>query len=80
MADLNSVGFSSSEDEVDVEGVRARLRKMSDVGLARDIQLGEKFCSPQVNFRRPPRKVYVIQLAEARAELERRRSDGRESS
>jgi hypothetical protein len=74
MADLNSVGFSSREDEVDVDGPRARLRKMSDAELARDIRLGEKFCSPEVNFRRPPRQVYVIQLAEARAELERRNS------
>jgi hypothetical protein len=72
MAGLNSVGFSSRENEVDLESLRVRLRKMSDAELARDIQLGEKFCSPQVNFGRPPREVYVIQLREARAERERR--------
>ena len=52
-----------------------QLRKMSDKEVARDIQLGEKFCSPQVNFGRPPCKVYVIQLAEARAEQERRNAE-----
>ena len=75
MANLNSVGFSSREDEVDLERLRAQFRKMSDTELARDIQLGEKFCSPQVIFVRPPRQVFVIQLAEARAELERRNAE-----
>jgi hypothetical protein len=75
MAGLNSVGFSTGENEVDLDSLRARLRKMPDAELARDIQLGEKFCSPQVNFGRPPRHVFVIQLEEARAELERRNAE-----
>jgi hypothetical protein len=72
MAGLNSVGFSTSDNEVDLEGLRTRLRKMSDAELRRDIQAGESLCSPQANFGKPPRQVFVIQLAEARAERERR--------
>jgi hypothetical protein len=30
VAGLNSVGFSNSENEVDLEGLRRRLQKMSD--------------------------------------------------
>ena len=70
MAGLTSVGFSS--DEVDLESVRARLRKMTDAELQRDIRLGEHMCSPQTNFGRPPHPPYVIQLREARAEWDRR--------
>lgn len=70
MAGLNSVGFSNSDDEVDLEGLWARLRKMSDAEPQRDIQAGEDLCSPRAKFGKPPRQVFVIQLAEARAERE----------
>ena len=73
MAGLNSVGFSTNdENEVDLESLRARYRKMSDTKLQRDIQAGEYLCSPQANFGKPPRQVFVIALREARAESERR--------
>ena len=73
MACLNSVGFSTNdENEVDVEGLRTRFRKMSDAKLQRDIKAGEYLCSPHANFGKPPRQVFVIALKEARAELERR--------
>jgi len=73
MAGLNSVGFSTNdENEVDLESLRARFRKMSDEKLRRDIQAGEYLCSLQANFGKPPRQVFVIALREARAELERR--------
>jgi hypothetical protein len=68
MAGLNSVGFSTTdENEVDLEGLRARFRKMSDEKLRRDIQAGLYLCSPQANFGKPPRQVFVIALQEARA-------------
>jgi hypothetical protein len=35
MADLSSVGFSSNENEIDLEGLRTRLRKMNDAELLR---------------------------------------------
>jgi len=72
MAGLNSVGFSTSENEVDLESLRARFRKMSDEKLQRDIRAGEYLCSPQANFGKPPRQVFVIALQEARAEWKRR--------
>ena len=75
MAGLNSVGFSNSENEVDLEGLRTRFRKMSDAELRRDIKAGEYVCSPHANFGKPPRQVFVIALREARAEWERRKSE-----
>ena len=75
MAGLNSVGFSSGEDEVDLEGLRTRFRKMSNEKLQRDIKAGEYLCSPHANFGKPPRQVFVIALREARSELERRKSE-----
>jgi len=51
MAGLNSVGFSTNdENEVDLEGLRTRYRKMSDEKLQRDIQAGEYLCSPLATF------------------------------
>jgi hypothetical protein len=73
MASLNSVGFSTNENEVDLESLRARLRKMTDAELAHDIRAGESLCSPQANFGKPPRQTFVIQLREARAEQEHRK-------
>jgi hypothetical protein len=48
---------------------------MNDAELARDIQAGERLCSPDAYFGQPPRQTFVIQLAEARAELERRKAE-----
>jgi len=76
MAGLNSVGFSTNdENEVDLEGLRTQFRKMSDDKLRRDIQAGEYMCSPHANFGKPPRQVFVIALREARAEIERRNQE-----
>ena len=61
-----SVGFSGSEDEVDLESLRTRLRKMNDAELIREIRAGQSLCSP--NFGKTPRQVFVIQLEEAEAE------------
>ena len=62
-----------SEVEVDLEGLRDRLQKMSDRELRR-FELAAKFiCAPGANLGKPSRQTFVIQLAEARAELERRK-------
>ena len=74
MANLSSVGFTS-ENEVDLEGLRARLRKMSDQELLRYGQAAKSMCLPSAYFGRPPRQVFVIQFEEARAEQERRNSE-----
>jgi hypothetical protein len=79
MAGLNSVGFSNSDNEVDLEGLRTRLREMSDAELLRYGQAAQSMCSPDAYFGQAPRQTFVIQLAEARAELERRRQINRHS-
>jgi hypothetical protein len=38
MAGLSSVGFSGNDGEVDLDSFRARLRKMTDAELQRDIR------------------------------------------
>jgi hypothetical protein len=73
MADLNPVGLSNSDNKVDLESLRARLRKMSDAELRRDIKAGEYMVSSHANFGKPPRQTFATQLAEARAEQERRK-------
>ena len=75
MAGLNSVGFSNSENEIDQEGLRARLRQMSDAELLRYGRAAKSMCSPDAYFGQAPRQTFVIQLAEARAELERRKAE-----
>jgi hypothetical protein len=71
MADLSSVGFSSNENEIDLEGLRIRLRKISDAEPQRDINAGQYIVSSHANFGKPSRRTFVIQLQEARAEQER---------
>jgi len=75
MAGLISVGFSGSEDDVDRESLRARLRKMNDQELLRYGRAAKSMSSPDAYFGRPPRQAFVIQLEEARAELERRNAE-----
>ena len=70
-----SVGFSSSEDEVDLEGLRRRLQKMKDQELLRFGQAAKYMCSSGANFGEPPRQVFLIQLREVRTEWERRQSE-----
>jgi hypothetical protein len=75
MAGLNSVGFSNSENEIDLEGLRTRLREMSDAELLRYGRAAKSMCSPDGYLGEAPRQTFVIQLAEARAELERRNAE-----
>jgi hypothetical protein len=72
MAGLNSVGFSSGENEIDREGLRTRLRKMSDQELLRYGRAAKSMCSPDAYFGQAPRQTFVIQLEEAKAEWRRR--------
>lgn len=67
-----SVGFTSNENEVDLEGLRARLRKMNDAELLRFGTASKHMCSPKANLGHPPREPFVIQLEEARKEWKRR--------
>ena len=71
MAGKSSVGFSRNENEVDLESLRTRLRKMKDAKLLRFGQAARYMRCP--NFGKPPRQVFVIQLEEARKEWNRRK-------
>jgi hypothetical protein len=71
-----SIGF----DEFDVDALRVRLQKMSDSQLVEFGRAAAVMCSPQANFGKPPREVFVIQLKEARAEWRRRHPRGSGSS
>ena len=56
----------------DIEKLRERLRKMTDAQLLEFGRAARQLCSPEANFGKPPREVFVIQLEEARAEWRRR--------
>ena len=65
------IGFSE-EENIDIESLRVRLRKMSDTELVRFGRAAPSLCDPRKNLEQPPRQVFVIQLNEARAEWKRR--------
>jgi hypothetical protein len=65
---MSSVGFQPLQ----LEAVRARLRKMSDADLLRFGRAAASLCRPEQQFGHPPRQVFVDQLQEARAEWRRR--------
>jgi hypothetical protein len=63
-----------TQETIDLDELRTRLRKMSDEKLVQFGAAAKFMCSPQANFDKPPRHSFVIQLAEARAEWRRRRT------
>jgi hypothetical protein len=75
---MDSTQFTT--DDVDLEVYRARLRKMTDKELTREGKAGRYMCSPMANFGKPPRRVFVIQLEEAKAEWKRRHPKSAEDS
>jgi hypothetical protein len=60
--------------DFDVEGLRTRLRKMSDDQLRSFGKAAKYMVSPRANMGKPPLPVFVLQLEEARAEWRRRHS------
>ncbi len=52
--------------------LRARLARMSDRDLLEWGRAAAYMCTPYANLGQPPRKTFVVQLAEARAECRRR--------
>jgi hypothetical protein len=69
--DLSHLAEASA---IDVDAIRARLRKLSDAELIRYGQNCAFLCSPKQNFGKPPLEVWTVQLDEARAEWRRRQS------
>jgi hypothetical protein len=62
----------------DVEALRARLRKMSDVELIRFGKDARYMCSPWANMSKPPRADFQVQLDEAKSEWKRRHPENTE--
>ena len=57
-----------------VDELRERLQKMSDVELRKFGQAAQRMISPKANPGQRPPEVFVIQLGEARIEWKRRKS------
>ena len=70
MRDLSPVGLQS---ELDLDQLRARLRKMTDAELRHFGQSARYMCSPAANHGAPPRECFMIQLEEARREWRSRK-------
>ena len=61
---------------LDLEQLRARLRRFSDAELLRFGKAARYMCSPEAQpfgGKQPPDRVFIVQLEEARAEWRRRR-------
>jgi hypothetical protein len=58
----------AGENELDLEALRARLRRMSYWELLRFGKSARYMCSPEANLGKEPRKAFVIQLREAAEE------------
>jgi hypothetical protein len=59
-------------EHIDGEGLRERLRRMTDAELLCFGKDNRYMCSPYANLGKPPLEAFVIQLREARAEWRRR--------
>jgi hypothetical protein len=62
----------ASDHPLDVNQLRARLRRMSAEALKQFGAAARYMCSPRANAGKPPREVLVVQLQEAIAERRRR--------
>jgi hypothetical protein len=63
------------QDGINLEQLRARLRKMTDIELRRFGRAARFMCSPGANLGKPPRECFVTQFEEARAEWRRRKAE-----
>jgi hypothetical protein len=68
---MQSIEFAT----LDVDGLRPRLRKMSDEDLRKFGKAARCMISPTANMGKPPLPTFVLQLEEARAEWRRRHSE-----
>lgn len=62
-------------ESVDLDELRARLRKMTDEELTAFGKSARYMCSPAANLGKPPREPFVIQLREAREEWRHRKAE-----
>ena len=74
---MDDLSHIAADAGIDLEQLRARLRRMSDDELIRFGKAGRYMCSPEAQpfgGTVPPRPEFVIQLREAREEWRRRKS------
>jgi len=71
--------YRFTQDAIDLDELRARLRKMSHAELIAFGKAARRMCSPAANMGKPPRESFVIQLREAREEWMRRKGSANES-
>jgi hypothetical protein len=64
--------YRFTSDTIDLDELRTRLRTMNDAQLLRFGKAAKYMCSPQANLGKPPRRSFVVQLEEAKAEWRRR--------
>lgn len=64
--------YRFTQDTIDLDELRARLRKLTDAELIAFGKSVRYMCSPAANLDKPPREPFVIQLREAREEWMRR--------
>ena len=62
----------AGENGLDLEALRARLRRMSEQELSRFGRAARYMCSPAANLGKEPRQVFVVELREAAKEWRRR--------
>jgi hypothetical protein len=62
----------AGESAIDLDALRARLARMTDVTLERFGRAAAYMCSPEANMGQPPREAFLVQLREAREEWRRR--------
>lgn len=65
-------GYDEELSPKELKEYRQRLRKMTDPQLIRERNACTYLCSPEANWGRPPRRVFVAHLKEARTEWRRR--------
>lgn len=64
--------WEDGDKYIDVEAIRAQLRKLSDAELIREGRAARQLVSPAGRNGKPPRKVFVVGLEECIAEWRRR--------
>jgi len=65
----------AGENELDLEALRAKLRRMSDDALNRFGQAARYICSPAAKHARRKQRVFVIKLRQAVKGRRRRHRD-----
>jgi hypothetical protein len=68
--------YRFARDEIDLDDLRARLRRMSDEELLAFGKSARYMCTRGANLGKPPREPFVIQLRETRDEWRRRKGTG----